>query len=197
MFDLVLNFFINSLWLLHFLYIQCLWSFYNLSTHLWEELFDAFLRMNKIFVESLSLQMFPFSWSFFTDWVCWNVFFQLLDCATIPTVLILCRCLLRVRYLCSHLVGVVFCLIGASSLVLADHLTEKYHDGESLYTLNDQCIRFAYIVLYQLYVILLSEWFLILHWVITGYRIINNIMLLLLWFLCGPQQPSSDRTFDE
>lgn len=45
---------------------------------------------------------------------------QLLDCFTIPTVLVLSRVLLHVRYKWVHIFGVVICLWGVACLVWAD-----------------------------------------------------------------------------
>lgn len=45
---------------------------------------------------------------------------QLLDCFTIPTVLLLSRFLLRIKYKWIHVTGVVICLVGVSCLVWAD-----------------------------------------------------------------------------
>lgn len=56
---------------------------------------------------------------------------QLLDCIAIPTVLILSWRLLNIRYGCSHLIGVFACILGASSLVLADHLTANNAPADS------------------------------------------------------------------
>lgn len=46
--------------------------------------------------------------------------FQLLDCFTIPVVLLLSFFLLRVRYLILHVVGVLICLIGVAFVVSGD-----------------------------------------------------------------------------
>lgn len=62
---------------------------------------------------------------------------QLLDCITIPTVLILSWRLLSVKYKWSHLVGVAACLLGAGSLVLADHLAGQHNENSSNMLLGD------------------------------------------------------------
>ncbi|EYB97623.1 hypothetical protein Y032_0139g2128 [Ancylostoma ceylanicum] len=50
---------------------------------------------------------------------------QLLDCSTIPMVLLLSWLFLSVRYLISHIIGVCICLIGIACLIWADILDEK------------------------------------------------------------------------
>uniref|UniRef100_A0AC35U9S1 Solute carrier family 35 member F1 n=1 Tax=Rhabditophanes sp. KR3021 TaxID=114890 RepID=A0AC35U9S1_9BILA len=45
---------------------------------------------------------------------------QLLDCATIPFVMILSFFMLRVRYLTIHIIGVAFCLIGICFVIWSD-----------------------------------------------------------------------------
>uniref|UniRef100_A0A914X0A6 Solute carrier family 35 member F1 n=1 Tax=Plectus sambesii TaxID=2011161 RepID=A0A914X0A6_9BILA len=50
---------------------------------------------------------------------------QLLDCFTIPVVLVLSWMFLSVRYLISHIIGVVICLIGIACLIWADVLEGK------------------------------------------------------------------------
>ena len=57
---------------------------------------------------------------------------QLLDCLTIPTVLLLSKKFLKVNFKWSNYVGVVVCLLGAGLLVLADFLTDRYAgEGQS------------------------------------------------------------------
>ncbi|XP_064628299.1 solute carrier family 35 member F2-like isoform X2 [Lineus longissimus] len=50
---------------------------------------------------------------------------QLLDCFTIPVVLILSWLILKVKYKLVHIIGVLVCLAGVGSLVGADILTNK------------------------------------------------------------------------
>ncbi|CAB3408655.1 unnamed protein product [Caenorhabditis bovis] len=50
---------------------------------------------------------------------------QLLDCATIPTVLFLSWLFLSVRYLASHIIGVTICIIGIACVIWADALGDK------------------------------------------------------------------------
>ncbi|KAJ1349111.1 hypothetical protein KIN20_004562 [Parelaphostrongylus tenuis] len=50
---------------------------------------------------------------------------QLLDCSTIPMVLLLSWLFLSVRYLISHIIGVCICLIGIACLIWADILDGK------------------------------------------------------------------------
>ncbi|CAH1799013.1 unnamed protein product [Owenia fusiformis] len=50
---------------------------------------------------------------------------QLLDCFTIPTVLALSWLFLKVRYRWTHIGGVIFCLAGIGTLVLADVLSKN------------------------------------------------------------------------
>ncbi|CAD6184658.1 unnamed protein product [Caenorhabditis auriculariae] len=50
---------------------------------------------------------------------------QLLDCATIPTVLLLSWLFLSVRYLLSHILGVTICLIGIACVIWADALGDQ------------------------------------------------------------------------
>ncbi|CAI2322702.1 unnamed protein product [Caenorhabditis sp. 36 PRJEB53466] len=63
---------------------------------------------------------------------------QLLDCATIPTVLFLSWLFLSVRYLASHVIGVTICLIGIACVIWADALGDKGAlDGGSNKVLGD------------------------------------------------------------
>ena len=50
---------------------------------------------------------------------------QLLDCLSIPTVLILSCVILRVRYRWPHFLAVALCIAGIGSLILADVLVER------------------------------------------------------------------------
>lgn len=50
---------------------------------------------------------------------------QLLDCSTIPIVLLLSWLFLSVRYLISHIIGVCICLVGIACLIWADILDGK------------------------------------------------------------------------
>ncbi|XP_067674850.1 solute carrier family 35 member F1-like [Haliotis asinina] len=54
---------------------------------------------------------------------------QLLDCFSIPTVMLLSYFVLRVRYRLVHLVGVVCCLLGLGGLVAADVLAGRNNGG--------------------------------------------------------------------
>ncbi|EGT48417.1 hypothetical protein CAEBREN_01021 [Caenorhabditis brenneri] len=56
---------------------------------------------------------------------------QLLDCATIPAVLLLSWLFLSVRYLASHILGVTICLIGIACVIWADALGAKGLEGGS------------------------------------------------------------------
>nr|AKN21652.1 slc35f-2 [Schmidtea mediterranea] len=58
---------------------------------------------------------------------------QLLDCLTIPTVFILSIFILRIRYLWTHLSGVVLCLLGSTGMVLIDYWVR---DSSSVSSLN-------------------------------------------------------------
>ncbi|CDM63462.1 Solute carrier family 35 member F1 [Caenorhabditis elegans] len=63
---------------------------------------------------------------------------QLLDCATIPTVLFLSWLFLSVRYLASHILGVTICIIGIACVIWADALGDKGAlDGGSNKVLGD------------------------------------------------------------
>ncbi|KAK6730577.1 hypothetical protein RB195_007190 [Necator americanus] len=62
---------------------------------------------------------------------------QLLDCATIPTVLLLSWLFLSVRYLISHIIGVCVCLIGIACLIWADILGEKGSIGGNHRVIGD------------------------------------------------------------
>ncbi|EFO84674.1 hypothetical protein CRE_03865 [Caenorhabditis remanei] len=62
---------------------------------------------------------------------------QLLDCATIPTVLFLSWLFLSVRYLASHILGVTICLIGIACVIWADALGDKGAEGGSNKVLGD------------------------------------------------------------
>ncbi len=62
----------------------------------------------------------------------YSLSFQLLDCFTIPAVLVLSWLFLRVRYKILHVLGVGLCLLGVGSLVFADIMVEKWQgDGKS------------------------------------------------------------------
>lgn len=50
---------------------------------------------------------------------------MLLDCFSIPCVMILSKVILRVKYKWTHYVGVMLCLAGLSVLVLSDYLDQK------------------------------------------------------------------------
>ena len=54
---------------------------------------------------------------------------QLLDCFTIPVVMILSRILLRTTYNAKHLLGAFICLVGLTMLILSDMLSHR-NDGE-------------------------------------------------------------------
>ncbi|XP_074657554.1 solute carrier family 35 member F2-like [Tubulanus polymorphus] len=62
---------------------------------------------------------------------------QLLDCFTIPVVLILSWLILKARYKLVHYLGVVICILGVGALVLADVLTHKHSDNASNMVLGD------------------------------------------------------------
>ncbi|CAP38896.2 Protein CBG22265 [Caenorhabditis briggsae] len=62
---------------------------------------------------------------------------QLLDCATIPTVLFLSWLFLSVRYLASHILGVTICLVGIACVIWADALGDKGAEGGSNKVLGD------------------------------------------------------------
>ncbi|CAD5112077.1 DgyrCDS1320 [Dimorphilus gyrociliatus] len=51
---------------------------------------------------------------------------QVLDCFTIPTVLILTRIIFKIRYRMSHFIGVVICLLGLAALIGADILVSRH-----------------------------------------------------------------------
>lgn len=52
-----------------------------------------------------------------------------MDCATIPTVLLLSCLFLSARYLVTHIIGVMVCLIGIAMLIWADVLEGKGLSG--------------------------------------------------------------------
>uniref|UniRef100_A0A0M3KAX4 Solute carrier family 35 member F1 n=1 Tax=Anisakis simplex TaxID=6269 RepID=A0A0M3KAX4_ANISI len=62
---------------------------------------------------------------------------QLLDCSTIPMVLLLSWLFLSVRYLLTHIVGVCICLVGIAILIWADVLEGKGIPGGSNRLLGD------------------------------------------------------------
>ncbi|GMT28789.1 hypothetical protein PFISCL1PPCAC_20086, partial [Pristionchus fissidentatus] len=62
---------------------------------------------------------------------------QLLDCSTIPLVLLLSWLFLSVRYLISHVVGVCICLIGIACVIWADILDGKGGQGGTNKVLGD------------------------------------------------------------
>ncbi|EJD74808.1 hypothetical protein LOAG_17930 [Loa loa] len=62
---------------------------------------------------------------------------QLLDCSTIPMVLLLSWLFLSTRYLLTHIIGVGICLIGIAVLIWADALEGKGASGGSNRILGD------------------------------------------------------------
>ncbi|VDM50255.1 unnamed protein product [Toxocara canis] len=62
---------------------------------------------------------------------------QLLDCSTIPMVLLLSWLFLSVRYLLTHIIGVCICLVGIAVLIWADVLEGKGLPGGSNRVLGD------------------------------------------------------------
>ncbi|KAK6019764.1 hypothetical protein OSTOST_14592, partial [Ostertagia ostertagi] len=62
---------------------------------------------------------------------------QLLDCSTIPMVLLLSWLFLSVRYLISHIIGVCICLVGIACLIWADILDGKGSIGGSHRVVGD------------------------------------------------------------
>ncbi|VDN06941.1 unnamed protein product [Thelazia callipaeda] len=62
---------------------------------------------------------------------------QLLDCSTIPVVLLLSWLFLSTRYLLTHIIGVGMCLIGIAVLIWADALEGKGAIGGSNRVLGD------------------------------------------------------------
>ncbi|CAI4229904.1 unnamed protein product [Auanema sp. JU1783] len=62
---------------------------------------------------------------------------QILDCSTIPTVLLLSWLFLSVRYLITHIIGVCLCLLGIAILIWADMLDGKGTIGGSSHLLGD------------------------------------------------------------
>jgi len=58
---------------------------------------------------------------------------QLLDCLSIPTVLILSCVILRVRYRWPHYLGVALCIVGIGSLIIADVMVERTAQQHSLF----------------------------------------------------------------
>ena len=54
---------------------------------------------------------------------------QLLDCITIPVVLILSFLVLRVRFGKNHILGVVICVIGVPLMVWADSMKDTPEEG--------------------------------------------------------------------
>jgi len=55
---------------------------------------------------------------------------QLLDCFTIPCVMLLSRYLLKIMYTRQQVVGSVICIVGLSFLVVSDSLSQRYGDDE-------------------------------------------------------------------
>ncbi len=71
-----------------------------------------------------------------------NDVFQLLDCFTIPAVLVLSYLILRVRYNVLHVIGVFVCLAGVGSLVGADFIVDKYQgQGKSVMQCRENTTR--------------------------------------------------------
>ncbi|KAK0425610.1 hypothetical protein QR680_009288 [Steinernema hermaphroditum] len=68
---------------------------------------------------------------------------QLLDCSTIPMVMVLSWLFLSVRYLTSHVVGVAVCLVGIACVIVSDVLTGKGLDGGSDRFLGDMLCVFG------------------------------------------------------
>ncbi|CAG9529757.1 unnamed protein product [Cercopithifilaria johnstoni] len=62
---------------------------------------------------------------------------QLLDCSTIPMVLLLSWLFLSTRYLLTHIIGVGICLVGIAVLIWADALEGKDVSGSSNRVLGD------------------------------------------------------------
>ncbi|KJH48281.1 hypothetical protein DICVIV_05643 [Dictyocaulus viviparus] len=62
---------------------------------------------------------------------------QLLDCSTIPMVLLLSWLFLSVRYLISHIIGVCICLVGIACLIWADILDGKGSIGGNHRVIGD------------------------------------------------------------
>uniref|UniRef100_A0A0R3RI81 Solute carrier family 35 member F1 n=1 Tax=Elaeophora elaphi TaxID=1147741 RepID=A0A0R3RI81_9BILA len=62
---------------------------------------------------------------------------QLLDCSTIPMVLLLSWLFLSTRYLLTHIIGVGICLVGIAVLIWADALEGKGSSGDSNRVLGD------------------------------------------------------------
>uniref|UniRef100_A0A8R1E0V0 Solute carrier family 35 member F1 n=1 Tax=Caenorhabditis japonica TaxID=281687 RepID=A0A8R1E0V0_CAEJA len=62
---------------------------------------------------------------------------QILDCATIPTVLLLSWLFLSVRYLPVHIIGVAICLVGISCVIWADAFGDKGALGGSNKVIGD------------------------------------------------------------
>ncbi|KAF8365257.1 hypothetical protein PRIPAC_83086, partial [Pristionchus pacificus] len=65
---------------------------------------------------------------------------QLLDCSTIPLVLLLSWLFLSVRYLISHVIGVCICLIGIACVIWADILDGKGTQGGANKVLGDALV---------------------------------------------------------
>ncbi|GMR53878.1 hypothetical protein PMAYCL1PPCAC_24073, partial [Pristionchus mayeri] len=65
---------------------------------------------------------------------------QLLDCSTIPLVLLLSWLFLSVRYLISHVIGVCICLIGIACVIWADILDGKGSQGGANKVLGDALV---------------------------------------------------------
>ncbi|KAI6198059.1 hypothetical protein M3Y94_01300100 [Aphelenchoides besseyi] len=62
---------------------------------------------------------------------------QILDCSTIPTVMVLSWMFLSVRYLISHLVGVSICLVGIGMIIYADAVSGRGAEGGDDRVLGD------------------------------------------------------------
>lgn len=54
---------------------------------------------------------------------------QLLNCFTIPVVMLLSWCFLSVRYVVSHIIGVAICLLGVALIIYADAAARDGLDG--------------------------------------------------------------------
>jgi solute carrier family 35 protein F1/2 len=61
---------------------------------------------------------------------------MLLDCFTIPCVMVLSRILLKRRFYWTHFVGVVICVIGIGTLVAGDYFFAKQEQSQAEWTLS-------------------------------------------------------------
>lgn len=80
--------------------------------------------------------------------------FQLLNCFTIPVVMLFSCFFLSIRYMMSHIIGVAICLIGVMFVIYGDaisdsNLTKGKHSVVNQF-LNYQFINYIFLVTYRI-----------------------------------------------